>query len=122
MMILRSMRMRRRKRMRRRANRSQIKCSGAPILGRRGDCSAAISDKLTALKSLIPKSIQTAGESVKGSPSSSSEQQQQSTLFQDTANYIVLLKSQVLLLQSLLDFYDTPSQPIAAAAAVDLHN
>ncbi|OAY60236.1 hypothetical protein MANES_01G097200v8 [Manihot esculenta] len=50
-----------------------------------------VSDKLEALKNLIPAH---SGEIVKD------EQ-----LFQETANYIVLLRTQVLVLQRLIEFY-----------------
>ncbi|XP_052197123.1 uncharacterized protein LOC127804310 [Diospyros lotus] len=54
------------------------------------ECSS-VSDKLEALKSLIPAQH---GGDIKA------EQ-----LFQQTADYIVLLKTQVLILQKLVDFY-----------------
>ncbi|CAA2957694.1 transcription factor UPBEAT1-like [Olea europaea subsp. europaea] len=54
----------------------------------------SISDKLQALKSLIP---------------SHSENAKADELFEETADYIVLLKTQVLVLQKLIDFYG--SQP-----------
>ncbi|KAL6961210.1 hypothetical protein U1Q18_038976 [Sarracenia purpurea var. burkii] len=53
-------------------------------------CSSSVSDKLEALRNLIPAQD---GE-VK------SDQ-----LFQKTADYIVLLQTQALILQRLLDFY-----------------
>ncbi|GFY84873.1 hypothetical protein Acr_03g0016470 [Actinidia rufa] len=55
-----------------------------------GDPCASLSDKLEALKSLIPA---TDGE------------RNPDELFQETADYIVLLKTQILILQRLVDFY-----------------
>ncbi|KAL2552214.1 uncharacterized protein Fot_05833 [Forsythia ovata] len=55
---------------------------------------ASISDKLEALKNLIP---------------SHNENTKPDQLFQETADYIVLLETQVLVLQKLIDFYG--SQP-----------
>ncbi|CAL5370723.1 unnamed protein product [Camellia sinensis] len=51
---------------------------------------SSVSEKLEALKSLIPTHV---GE---GKPDQ---------LFQETADYIVLLKTQVSILQRLVDFY-----------------
>ncbi|KAL3844609.1 hypothetical protein ACJIZ3_002012 [Penstemon smallii] len=50
----------------------------------------SVSDKLETLKNLIPSH----------KPETKPEQ-----LFQETADYIVLLKTQVLVLQKLIDFY-----------------
>nr|GME11394.1 transcription factor PAR2-like [Ipomoea batatas] len=50
----------------------------------------SVSDKLEALKQLIPSH----DEEIKGDQ-----------LFQETADYIVLLRTQVLVLQKLIDFY-----------------
>ncbi|CAI9780693.1 unnamed protein product [Fraxinus pennsylvanica] len=50
----------------------------------------SISDKLQALKSLIP---------------SQNENAKAEELFEETANYIVLLETQVSVLQKLIDFY-----------------
>ncbi|KAH6802990.1 hypothetical protein C2S51_034436 [Perilla frutescens var. frutescens] len=57
--------------------------------------STAVSDKLEALKNLIPSG----GDEVKADQ-----------LFQETADYIVLLKTQVFVLQKLIDFYGSQSQ------------
>ncbi|XP_031095912.1 uncharacterized protein LOC116000048 [Ipomoea triloba] len=51
----------------------------------------SVSDKLEALKQLIPSHDD---EEIKGDQ-----------LFQETADYIVLLRTQVLVLQKLIDFY-----------------
>ncbi|GFY82943.1 hypothetical protein Acr_02g0011830 [Actinidia rufa] len=55
-----------------------------------GGACASLSDKLEALKSLIP------------APDGERKPEE---LFQETADYIVLLKTQVLILQRLVDFY-----------------
>ncbi|PON40768.1 transcription factor UPBEAT-like protein [Parasponia andersonii] len=56
-----------------------------------GTCSSKVSGKLEALKKLIPGHE---GEIVKTDQ-----------LFQQTADYIVLLRTQVVLLQKLIEFY-----------------
>ncbi|KDP27231.1 hypothetical protein JCGZ_19930 [Jatropha curcas] len=56
-----------------------------------------VSEKLEALKNLIPANN---GETVKA------EQ-----LFQETADYIVLLRTQVFVLQRLIEFYGSTTQP-----------
>ncbi|KAM3713121.1 hypothetical protein ACB094_01G230900 [Castanea mollissima] len=72
-----------------RARRSSINIKN----GGRTTCSKSkvVSDKLEALKSLIPAYTD---ETVKPDQ-----------LFQETADYIVLLKTQVVILQRLLQFY-----------------
>ncbi|KAL3636568.1 hypothetical protein CASFOL_018867 [Castilleja foliolosa] len=52
---------------------------------------ASVSDKLEALKNLIP--------------SENKAEIKPDQLFQDTADYIVMLKTQVFVLQKLIDFY-----------------
>ena len=54
-------------------------------------CCSKVSDKLKALKNLIPTQE---GERVKTDQ-----------LFQQTANYIVLLRTRVVILQKLIEFY-----------------
>ncbi|KAL8475804.1 hypothetical protein ACS0TY_028457 [Phlomoides rotata] len=61
------------------------------------DGGASVSDKLEALRNLIPS------ETAEIKP----EQ-----LFRETADYIVLLKTQVLFLQKLVDFYGSQSPEI----------
>ncbi|XP_047313390.1 uncharacterized protein LOC124916684 [Impatiens glandulifera] len=68
--------------------RAQKNCTRTTVGG--GACTT-ISDKLTALKSLIP---------IQDTEILKSDQ-----LFQETANYIVRLKAQVFVLQKLVDFY-----------------
>ncbi|KAH6791211.1 hypothetical protein C2S51_006217 [Perilla frutescens var. frutescens] len=58
-------------------------------------CATSVSGKLAALRNLIPS------ENADAKP----EQ-----LFRETADYIVLLKTQVLVLQKLVDFYGSQSQ------------
>ncbi|XWS32956.1 hypothetical protein CRYUN_Cryun22dG0035400 [Craigia yunnanensis] len=58
-------------------------------------CSKQVSDKLETLKSLIPHVQDGSNEVVK------TEQ-----LFQETADYIIVLKTQVFVLQKLIEFYD----------------
>ncbi|XP_019157028.1 PREDICTED: uncharacterized protein LOC109153629 [Ipomoea nil] len=61
--------------------------SQRPLLPGTGD---SVSDKLEALKQLIP---------------SHDEEIKSDQLFQETADYIVLLRTQVLVLQKLIDIY-----------------
>ncbi|KAI3452227.1 hypothetical protein Pfo_008892 [Paulownia fortunei] len=56
---------------------------------------ASVSDKLEALRSLIP---------------SQDEEINPDQLFKETADYIVLLKTQVFVLQKLVDFYGSQPQ------------
>lgn len=56
-----------------------------------------LSDKMEALKNLIPSTHN--GEIVKADQ-----------LFQETADYIVLLRTQVLVLKGLIDFYGSSSE------------
>ncbi|KAL7094669.1 hypothetical protein ACP275_11G118100 [Erythranthe tilingii] len=60
-----------------------------------GGAAASVSDKLEALKNLVPS------DNVEIKPDQ---------LFQETADYIVLLKTQVLVLQKLIDFYGSQPQ------------
>ncbi|XAR71294.1 hypothetical protein NMG60_11028491 [Bertholletia excelsa] len=93
--VTRSMGMlRRRLYSRRRPCRAQNKCLRTTLNGgsRR---SSSFSDKLEALKSLIP---------------SHDGEIKAEQLFQETADYIVLLKTQVLILQRLIDFYGSDTQ------------
>ncbi|EPS73638.1 hypothetical protein M569_01121, partial [Genlisea aurea] len=55
-----------------------------------GDGGASVSDKLEALRDLIPSRY----------PETNPDR-----LFQETADYIVLLRRQVFVLQKLVDFY-----------------
>ncbi|KAJ6402545.1 hypothetical protein OIU84_014610 [Salix udensis] len=55
------------------------------------------SDKMEALKNLVPATHN--GEIVKADQ-----------LFQETADYIVLLRTQVLVLKGLIDFYGSSSE------------
>ncbi|XP_047958965.1 uncharacterized protein LOC125204362 [Salvia hispanica] len=59
------------------------------------DTDSSVSGKLAALRSLIPSGIGDA---------------KPEQLFRETADYIVLLKTQVLVLQKLVDFYGSQSQ------------
>ncbi|XP_022741855.1 uncharacterized protein LOC111293370 [Durio zibethinus] len=59
-------------------------------------CSKLVSDKLEALKTLIPHHVQ----------NGSNEIVEAEQLFQETANYIIVLKTQVFVLQKLIEFYD----------------
>lgn len=68
-----------------------------PVERHRMSGGASVSDKLEALKSLIPSQ----------SPEIKPEQ-----LFQETADYIALLKTQVFVLQKLIDFYASQHQQI----------
>ncbi|PIN04656.1 hypothetical protein CDL12_22807 [Handroanthus impetiginosus] len=56
---------------------------------------ASVSDKLEALKNLIP---------------SENSEIKPDQLFQEAADYIVLLKTQVFVLQKLIDFYGSQPQ------------
>ncbi|EOY03640.1 Transcription factor bHLH151, putative [Theobroma cacao] len=58
-------------------------------------CSKKVSDKLKALKSLIPHV-----------PNGSNEIVKAEQLFQETADYIIVLKTQAFVLQKLIEFYD----------------
>ncbi|XVE68281.1 hypothetical protein DITRI_Ditri09bG0055100 [Diplodiscus trichospermus] len=60
-------------------------------------CSKQVSDKLEALKSLIPRNVRNG---------SNYEIDKAEQLFQETADYIVVLKTQVFVLQKLIEFYD----------------
>ncbi|KAJ6766532.1 TRANSCRIPTION FACTOR IBH1-LIKE 1 [Salix purpurea] len=60
------------------------------------------SDKMEALKNLVPATHN--GEIVKADQ-----------LFQETADYIVLLRTQVLVLKGLIDFYGSSSEKDKAA-------
>ena len=64
------------------------KCSRS--VGNGGDSTSRVSDKLEALRSLVPVN----NGDVKDDQ-----------LFQETADYIVLLRTQVLILQRLIQFY-----------------
>ncbi|XVF58415.1 hypothetical protein PTKIN_Ptkin07bG0064900 [Pterospermum kingtungense] len=63
-------------------------------------CSKQVSDKLETLKSLIPHHhhhrVQDGGN----------EKVKAEQLFQETADYITVLKTQVFVLQKLIEFYD----------------
>ncbi|XAR51671.1 hypothetical protein NMG60_11006365 [Bertholletia excelsa] len=59
----------------------------------------SVSDKLEALKSLIP---------------AQEGEMKAEQLFQETANYIVLLKTQILILQKLVDLYGSGDQNLNA--------
>lgn len=61
-------------------------------------CSKVVSAKLETLKNLIPNG-----------KSSSTSTVQADTLFQDTADYIVLLRTQVVILQKLIEVYGSNS-------------
>ncbi|KAG5535181.1 hypothetical protein RHGRI_023087 [Rhododendron griersonianum] len=74
---------------RRRLRRAQNSSRTAAATG--GSCSSVVSDKLEALKNLIP--------------AHANGERKPDQLFQETADYIVLLKTQVLILQRLVDFY-----------------
>nr|XP_011467892.1 PREDICTED: uncharacterized protein LOC105352447 [Fragaria vesca subsp. vesca] len=61
-------------------------------------CSKVVSAKLETLKNLIPNG-----------KSSSAGAVQADKLFQDTADYIVLLRTQVVILQKLIEVYGSSS-------------
>lgn len=61
-------------------------------------CSKVVSAKLETLKNLIPNE-----------KSSSTSTVQADKLFQDTADYIVLLRTQVVILQKLIEVYGSSS-------------
>ncbi|XP_062029708.1 uncharacterized protein LOC133745616 [Rosa rugosa] len=61
-------------------------------------CSKVVSAKLETLKNLIPNG-----------KSSSASAVQADKLFQDTADYIVLLRTQVVILQKLIEVYGSSS-------------
>ncbi|KAM0001508.1 putative transcription factor IBH1-like, bHLH domain-containing protein [Helianthus debilis subsp. tardiflorus] len=67
--------------------------------------SSSVSDKLEALKNLIPAQETDGSDSV--STASSADQ-----LFKETADYILLLRTQVSILQKLVDFYGSCSSSV----------
>ncbi|KAJ0817982.1 putative transcription factor IBH1 [Helianthus annuus] len=67
--------------------------------------SSSVSDKLEALKNLIP--AQETDGSDTASNASSADQ-----LFKETADYILLLRTQVSILQKLVDFYGSCSSSV----------
>ncbi|KAH0985040.1 hypothetical protein GBA52_012217 [Prunus armeniaca] len=77
--------------------------------GRKSKCSSkTVSAKLETLKSLI-------------SPSHAGKTLKADELFQETADYIVLLRTQVVILQRLVELYgSSEKENIAAAAATVL--
>ncbi|OMP14325.1 hypothetical protein COLO4_00052 [Corchorus olitorius] len=64
-----------------------------------------VSDKLEALKSLIPHRV----ENGSSSGDDDDEIVKAEQLFQETADYIVVLKTQVFVLQKLIEIYDETS-------------
>ncbi|KAL7101004.1 hypothetical protein ACP275_08G030000 [Erythranthe tilingii] len=66
---------------------------------------ASVSDKLDALRNLVPSQN---AEKIKPD----------NDLFEETADYIVLLKTQVLVLQKLVDLYGSKTPQENQAAAV----
>ncbi|KAK4426219.1 hypothetical protein Salat_1390400 [Sesamum alatum] len=83
------------RRMRRKSSYSSRRLSKLPEFRHRVGGGASVSDKLEALKSLIP---------------SEKAELKPDQLFQETADYIVLLKTQVFVLQKLIDFYGSQPQ------------
>ncbi|KAH7851048.1 hypothetical protein Vadar_006612 [Vaccinium darrowii] len=79
---------------RRRLCRKAQKNTSRTAVNGRGACSSVVSDKLEALKNLIPAAAHI-----------SNGERKPDQLFQETADYIVLLKTQVLILQRLVDIY-----------------
>lgn len=88
----------------RRLTRKAAANSSRPRLHKPQDCrrsaaliggGSSVSDKLEALKNLIP---------------SDNVEIKADQLFQETADYIVLLKTQVFVLQKLIDFYGSQPQ------------
>ncbi|XP_058179374.1 uncharacterized protein LOC131298094 [Rhododendron vialii] len=75
---------------RRRLRRAQNSSRTAAVTGGAA-CSSVVSDKLEALKNLIP--------------THANGERKPDQLFQETTDYIVLLKTQVLILQRLVDLY-----------------
>ncbi|CAK9162982.1 unnamed protein product [Ilex paraguariensis] len=69
------------------------KKSSNTVVNDRTGSSSSVAEKLKALRNLIPAAAENKGE-IKGDQ-----------LFQETADYILLLRSQVLVLQKLVDFY-----------------
>ncbi|CAH1437578.1 unnamed protein product [Lactuca virosa] len=63
---------------------------------------SSVSDKLEALKNLIPAQENDRAASTTTATATASSADQ---LFQETADYILLLRTQVSILQKLVDFY-----------------
>ncbi|KAL5739187.1 hypothetical protein ACOSP7_028109 [Xanthoceras sorbifolium] len=79
--------------------RAQARAAACRVAGRRSTCSSkVVSDKLEALKNLIPGHVNNEGGGGGGTVKADE-------LFQETADYIVLLKTRVVVLQSLIQFY-----------------
>ncbi|KAL4577310.1 hypothetical protein LXL04_013417 [Taraxacum kok-saghyz] len=68
---------------------------------------SSVSDKLEALKNLIPAQENDSPASTTTATASSADQ-----LFQETADYILLLRTQVSILQKLVDFYGSSSSSL----------
>ncbi|KAK4409848.1 UNVERIFIED_CONTAM: hypothetical protein Sradi_0971700 [Sesamum radiatum] len=83
------------RRLRRKPSYSSRRLSKLPESRHRVGGGPSVSDKLEALKSLIP---------------SEKKELKPDQLFQETADYIVLLKTQVFVLQKLIDFYGSQPQ------------
>ncbi|KAL0431737.1 UNVERIFIED_CONTAM: hypothetical protein Sradi_0799700 [Sesamum radiatum] len=83
------------RRLRRKSSYSSRRLSKLPESRHRVGGGPSVSDKLEALKSLIP---------------SEKAELKPDQLFQETADYIVLLKTQVFVLQKLIDFYGSQPQ------------
>ncbi|KAL5805698.1 hypothetical protein ACOSQ4_028431 [Xanthoceras sorbifolium] len=81
--------------------RAQARAAACRVAGRRSTCSSkVVSDKLEALKNLIPGHVNNKGGGGGGGGTVKADE-----LFQETADYIVLLKTRVVVLQSLIQFY-----------------
>ncbi|PIM98019.1 hypothetical protein CDL12_29505 [Handroanthus impetiginosus] len=83
------------KRLRRRSPSSNRRLRKRQVCHRKSADGASVSHKLEALRNLIP---------------SQKAEIKPDQLFQETADYIVLLKTQVFVLQKLIDFYGSQPQ------------
>ncbi|KAL3526584.1 hypothetical protein ACH5RR_011240 [Cinchona calisaya] len=97
------------RRSRRRPNSDRRVCR-KPLRGSSG-CSHAVSNKLEALKNLIPLHDDNHGREMKTDQ-----------LFQETADYIVLLQTQISVLQKLVDFYGSGSSTCTAGQPQENQN
>ncbi|KAK6928113.1 hypothetical protein RJ641_006704 [Dillenia turbinata] len=80
----------------RRDRRNLRKPKKGRVCGGEGKSSKNVAEKLEALKNLIPSSTNNANGVMKADQ-----------IFEQTADYIVLLRTQVAILQKLIHFYDS---------------
>ncbi|KAF8098427.1 hypothetical protein N665_0267s0012 [Sinapis alba] len=83
------------------SRRSHVSSRASILRNCSGNSGDKFSEKLQVLKSLLPPS-----ETNKTEKTNSRETEQ---LFQETADYIVRLRSQVVVLQKLIEIYGSPS-------------